>query len=74
MAIASTGAEKIGVSTDIHNTFVSTAREGDMLEIESVASKVGRTLAFTTVEIRKCDSAENKSVVVSTGTHTKYVK
>lgn len=73
MAIASTGAEKIGVSTDIHNTFVSTAKEGDVLEIESVAGKVGRTLAFTTVEIRKRDS-ENKSLVVSTGTHTKYVK
>lgn len=73
MAIASTGAEKIGVSTDIHNTFVSTAKEGDLLEIESVASKVGRTLAFTTVEIRKKD-LENRSVVVSTGTHTKYVK
>lgn len=73
MAIASTGAEKLGLSTDIHNTFISTAKEGDLLEIESVASKVGRTLAFTTVEIRKRDS-ENKSVVVSTGTHTKYVK
>lgn len=73
MAIASTGAEKIGVSTDIHNTFVSTAKEGDVLEIESVAGKVGRTLAFTTVEIRKSDS-ENKSMLVSTGTHTKYVK
>lgn len=73
MAIASTGAEKIGLSTDIHNTFISTAKEGDLLEIESVASKVGRTLAFTTVEIRKKDS-DNKSVVVSTGTHTKYVK
>lgn len=73
MAIASTGAEKIGVSTDIHNTFISTAKEGDLLEIESIASKVGRTLAFTTIEIRKKD-LENKSVMVSTGTHTKYVK
>lgn len=73
MAIASTGVDKIGVSTDIHNTFTSTAEAGDLLEIESVASKVGRTLAFTTVEIRKIDE-ENKRTVVSTGTHTKYVK
>lgn len=75
MAIASTGAEKIGVSIDIHNTFVSTAKEGDLLEIESVASSIGRTLAFTTVEIRKKGLQENnRSLVVSTGTHTKYVK
>ena len=70
LAIASTGLEKTGVSTDIHTTFVSTAKEGDWLAIEGRASRVGGTLAYTTVEIRK----ENGGGIVSTGSHTKYVK
>ena len=69
LAIASTGLEQTGVSTDIHTSFVSTAKSGDVLEIEGKASKVGGTLAFTTVEIRKGGGG-----VVCTGTHTKYVK
>ena len=70
LTIASTGLEKTGVSTDIHTTFVSTAKEGDWLEIEGRASRVGGTLAYTTVEIRKA----NGGGIVSTGSHTKYVK
>jgi len=69
LAIASTGLTSTGVSTDIHTTFVSTAREGDWLEVEGRAVKVGRTLAYTTVEIRKDGGA-----VVAIGSHTKYVK
>lgn len=69
LVVASTGRDKTGLSTDIHTTYVSTAKEGDILEIEAKASKVGATLAFTTVEIRK----EGGSVI-ATGTHTKYVK
>lgn len=69
MAIATTGREKTGVSTDIHVTYVSGAKVGDVLLIEALASKVGGTLAFTTINIRK----ENGDVV-ATGTHTKYVK
>ena len=70
LAIASTGLEKTGVSTDIHTTFVSTAKEGDLLQIDGRASRVGGTLAYTTVEIRKFGSGD----IVSTGSHTKYVK
>ena len=73
MAIASTGMDKTGVSTDIHTTFISTAKEGDLLEVEARASKVGMTLAFTTVEIRRVGHDGAKSIV-STGSHTKYVK
>lgn len=69
LAIASTGLEQTGVSTDIHTSYVSTAKAGDVLEIEGKAGKVGRTLAFTTVEIRKVGGG-----LVCTGTHTKYVK
>lgn len=71
LAIRSTGAPATGLSTDIHTTFVSTARIGDSLEIEGRATKVGASLAFTTVEIRH---AADRGRVVCTGTHTKYIK
>ncbi|MCJ1352701.1 MAG: hypothetical protein MMC33_002685 [Icmadophila ericetorum] len=74
MAIASTGREKTGVSTDLHVTYVSSAKEGDILEIEGKTSKVGGTLGFTTVEIRKLNVEGGAGTVVCTGTHTKYVK
>lgn len=73
LAIASTGLGKTGVSTDIHTAFVGTAKEGDWLEIEGRAIKVGGTLAFTTVEIRKVVDG-SAGPVVCIGTHTKYVK
>ncbi|KAK4694335.1 acyl-coenzyme A thioesterase 13, partial [Lecanoromycetidae sp. Uapishka_2] len=73
LAIASTGLEKTGASTDMHTSFVSTAKEGDVLWINAKASKVGGTLAFTNVEIGKAGMDGDKNIV-STGSHTKYVK
>lgn len=73
LAIATHGREKTGVSTDIHTTFISTAKEGDVLEIEGRADKVGGTLAFTSVQIRKV-GGDGASSVVAMGSHTKYVK
>lgn len=74
LAVASSGLEKTGVSTDIHATYISTAKEGDTLEIIGKATKVGKTLAFTTIEINKQGSDGQSSTPVCTGTHTKYVK
>ncbi len=74
MAIASTGLDKTGVSADIHITYVSTACEGDMLEVEAWTSKVGKSLGFTLVEIRKATSNGQKGSVVATGSHTKFLK
>src|ERR1700761_865665 len=71
MAIASTGMEKTGVSTDIHVSYVSTAKLGDVLTIEGTVSRVGKNLGFTTVTILKGEG-EDKSVVAH-GTHTKYI-
>ena len=71
MAIASTGMEKTGLSTDIHVTYVSTAKLGDVLTIEGNASKVGKNLGFTTVSISKGQG--EKKQVVAHGTHTKYI-
>lgn len=72
--------DKTGVSVDIHVSYVGAAKEGDVLEIESWVSKVGRNLAFTSVEIRKAvldadgkPKEGEKGQVVATGSHTKYV-
>lgn len=71
MAIASTGLEKTGVSTDIHVSYVTSAKLGDSLTIEGDVSKVGRNMGFTTVTIYK-GKGEDKTVVAH-GTHTKYI-
>jgi len=69
MAIVSTGRDKTGVSTDLHTSFVSSAKEGDVLMIEGRVSRVGGTMVYTSVEIRK-EGGE----VVATGLHTKFVR
>ncbi|KAK5946132.1 hypothetical protein PMZ80_000272 [Knufia obscura] len=71
IAIASTGMEKTGVSTDIHVSYVSSAKLGDLLTIEGKVAKVGRNLGFTTVTIYKGEGDDQQ--VVAHGTHTKYV-
>ncbi|ERT01346.1 thioesterase family protein [Sporothrix schenckii 1099-18] len=54
MAIAAaTGRSQTGVSVDIHISYVAAAREGDELEIEAWVQRVGGTLAYTSVEIRR---------------------
>jgi acyl-coenzyme A thioesterase 13 len=73
MVIASHGIESTGVSTDIHVSYLSTAKIGDWLEIESHASKIGKTLAFTTVAIHKRDDY-GQLFLVAQGSHTKYIK
>jgi acyl-coenzyme A thioesterase 13 len=65
--------DKTGVSTDIHISYQSSAKEGDTIEIEGRASKVGGTLAFTTATIWKLVDGKPGPVVAS-GSHTKFVK
>ncbi|EGO60864.1 hypothetical protein NEUTE1DRAFT_57720 [Neurospora tetrasperma FGSC 2508] len=65
-----------GVSTDMHLSYCSTAREGDTLEVEAWVSRRGRKLGFTGLEIRKrVDGWEKgeKGEVVVVGSHTKYL-
>ena len=74
MAIASHGLEHTGLSVDLHVTYVSTAREGDVLTIEGRTNKVGRNLGFTSVVIWKgVEGVGRGREVVATGTHTKYI-
>lgn len=62
-----------GVSVDIHVTYQSSAKVGDEVEIEGIAEKVGNSLGFTKVTIYKVEGGV-RSTIVSTGTHTKFVK
>ncbi len=63
-----------GVSTDMHISFVGSARAGDVLEIEGRAEKVGGTLAFTRATIRKESKGGGEGDMVAIGSHTKFVK
>lgn len=64
---------KTGVSVDINVSYVSGAKEDDLIEIEAKAEKVGMNLAFTTVEIHQIENDERKKLV-ATGRHTKFVR
>lgn len=65
--------ERTGVSVDIHVRYLSSAKEGDEIEIESTAEKVGGSIGFTKIVISKVVDGEAGPIVAS-GTHTKYVK
>jgi acyl-coenzyme A thioesterase 13 len=65
--------ERTGVSVDIHVRYLSSAKVGEEIEIESTAEKVGGSIAFTKIVISKVVDGEVGPVVAS-GTHTKYVK
>ena len=74
MAIAAyENRSKTGVSTDIHISYVSSARDGDTIEIEGVVQKVGNSLAFTTATIWKLVDGK-RGPIVATGSHTKFVR
>lgn len=63
--------ERMGVSVDIHVTYISSAGEGDWIEVEGRANKVGKSLAFTTARISKVVDGQ-AGPVIATASHTKY--
>lgn len=75
MAIASWDLrDNTGASVDIHITYIAPATEGETIEIEGRANKVGASMAFTTATIRKVGEDGEAGAFVATGTHTKFVK
>ncbi|XDG05947.1 hypothetical protein ABKA04_005562 [Annulohypoxylon sp. FPYF3050] len=64
---------KTGVSVDIHVSYLSSAVEGDEIEIQATADKVGGSLGFTKVVIKKVVDGV-AGPVVANGSHTKFVK
>ncbi|TPX33073.1 hypothetical protein SmJEL517_g03908 [Synchytrium microbalum] len=68
LAIASNGpAYAAHVSVDINTTFIAGANLGEILELEGVVDKLGKSLAFTSVSVK----VGNK--VVALGRHTKFM-
>ena len=52
------------------NRYLSPAKEGDIIEIDAECLKVGKTLAFATVDIR---NKSNGDRLVAQGRHTKHI-
>ena len=57
-----------GVSTDLTISYVSAAKEGDVILIECSIVKLGKSLANVYTVIRN----KNTGQVVATGSHTKF--
>ena len=72
LAIATHGLEKTGASIDIHVSYIGTAQVGETIEIEAIANKVGRSMAFTTIRIYKLVDGK-PGPMVATASHTKYI-
>jgi hypothetical protein len=72
MAIASTGLDVTGVSTDLSVSYLSKAQLGDILEIEGKILKIGKTLAFTTITIG--ERMVGRTVDIVHGSHTKLIR
>jgi acyl-coenzyme A thioesterase 13 len=73
IAIATHGLERTGASIDIHVAYIGTAQVGETIEIEAVANKVGRSVAFTTIQIYKFVDGK-PGAMVATASHTKYIQ
>ncbi|KAI9310263.1 acyl-coenzyme A thioesterase-like protein 13 [Dichotomocladium elegans] len=67
LALASKGMYATGVSTDINISYISGAKEGDVITVDCRCNKLGKTLAFTTVEL------SSNGRLVALGRHNKFV-
>ena len=57
-----------GVTTDLHVSCVKSAKMHATVTCEAVAKRLGRTMGFSTCELR-----DEKGDVVATGSHTKFL-
>jgi acyl-coenzyme A thioesterase 13 len=79
LAITSTdGRDRTGASVDINVSYLGSATEGDVVEIEARAEKVGGSLGFTEVRLFKVHGdgegeGDGRTLIVS-GRHTKFVR
>jgi acyl-coenzyme A thioesterase 13 len=72
LAIATHGLERTGASIDIHVNYIGTANIGETIQIEAIANKVGRSIAFTTLRIYKLVEGQ-QGPMIATASHTKYI-
>ncbi|PMD25229.1 Thioesterase/thiol ester dehydrase-isomerase [Hyaloscypha hepaticicola] len=71
-AVSAALADWSGASIDIHVTYIGTANVGETIEIEAIANKVGRSIAFTTLRIYKLVEGQ-QGPMIATASHTKYI-
>ncbi|KAJ3369326.1 hypothetical protein GGF31_005427 [Allomyces arbusculus] len=74
LAIAAAGLESTGVSTDIQVSYLAAPKPGEQLVIRGFADKVGKTLAFTRVEIATLRDGHDQETLAVRGSHTKFVR
>ncbi|KAJ2786983.1 hypothetical protein GGI15_001089 [Coemansia interrupta] len=67
LAIASRGFNTTGVSTDLSVSFLAASGEGSSIIFDAQVLKMGRTLAYTRVDIFSNEK------MIATGSHTKFV-
>ncbi|KAJ2076625.1 hypothetical protein H4R24_005598 [Coemansia sp. RSA 988] len=67
LAIAAHGFETTGVSTDLSVSFLAPSGEGSTIVFDAQVLKLGRTLAYTRVDIFSGEK------MVATGSHTKFI-
>ncbi|GAA6055135.1 hypothetical protein JCM3770_007459 [Rhodotorula araucariae] len=69
LALASRGLYMTGVSTDMSQTFVRGAKLGETVRIQSELVNMGKTLAYTRIELHSAESGK----LLAFGSHTKYI-
>ncbi|BGP57208.1 hypothetical protein JCM8202v2_004848 [Rhodotorula sphaerocarpa] len=69
LALASRGMYMTGVSIDMSQTFVRGAKLGQKVRVESEVVNMGKTLAYTRVELLNHDTGK----LLAYGSHTKYI-
>ncbi|KAI9499006.1 acyl-coenzyme A thioesterase-like protein 13 [Zychaea mexicana] len=67
LALASKGMYATGVSTDINISYISGVKEGQVVNVDCRCDKLGKTLAFTSVDL------SSNGRLVATGRHSKFV-
>ncbi|WFD34102.1 hypothetical protein MCUN1_000934 [Malassezia cuniculi] len=71
LAVASRGLFRTGVSTDLSSTFVRAGgTAGETINVIGEVINMGRTLAYTRVELRHSVTGD----ILAYGSHTKYIR
>ncbi|PRT52963.1 Putative esterase C31F10.02 [Wickerhamiella sorbophila] len=70
LALCSNGVFSTGVTTDLATTFLKAAgKPGQVVRMEGHCQRMGRTMAFTFVELKNPTTGE----LLARGNHTKYI-
>lgn len=67
LALVAKDKDKAGVSVDLNVTYLSAVRVGEKVTCLGTVLKMGKTLGFTNVELKRHDNGQ----LIATGRHTK---